>query len=64
MIATVLAWPGGRFAVAGVGLVIAAVGLYQLREGWSCGFRDRIGAGHERPAPAVGTPPITQDTAG
>jgi hypothetical protein len=40
--ATVLGWPGGRIAVGVVGLVLASVGVYQLREGWSCGFRDHL----------------------
>ncbi|MFA9445078.1 DUF1206 domain-containing protein [Egicoccus sp. AB-alg6-2] len=40
--ATVLAAPGGTWAVMAVGVVIVIVGIVQLREGWTCGFRDHL----------------------
>jgi hypothetical protein len=52
--AMALGWPGGRIAVAVVGLVIVGVGVYQLREGWSCGFREHLDLGTVSSATARG----------
>ena len=40
--AWVLEQPGGPWAVAAVGAIIVVVGIVQLREGWTCGFRDHL----------------------
>jgi hypothetical protein len=57
--AAILALPGGVLLVVGVGLVIVAVGVVQLREAWTAGFRThldlaRIGARRGRLVVAVG----------
>ena len=40
--ATVMAWPFGRWLVAGVGLAILGAGFYYLWKGWSEDWRDKI----------------------
>ncbi|MFA9430112.1 DUF1206 domain-containing protein [Egicoccus sp. AB-alg2] len=40
--AAALAQPGGRWAVVAVGVVVVVVGIFQVREGWTCGFRDHL----------------------
>ncbi|HSK24169.1 MAG TPA: DUF1206 domain-containing protein [Egicoccus sp.] len=40
--ATVLGLPGGQWLVMGVGAIIVIVGLEQVHEGWTCGFRDHL----------------------
>jgi len=40
--ATALSWPGGQFIVGAVGVLIAAVGVYFIVEGWKADFTKEL----------------------
>ncbi|MFN4060338.1 MAG: DUF1206 domain-containing protein [Paracoccus hibiscisoli] len=45
-VGTVMAWPGGRWIIGAVALLIIGAGLHYARKGWTGAYRDDLRANH------------------